>query len=415
MGNSKNIGDQVRDAIQDAIDSQDYSNLKSVVEQSIGTASVAIGQGIRQAAQAAQQAQQAAQEKSAQKNATRAYAMQREQAHFLREQQIAKEQAIFGNPSGTTALGFVMAIGGGVLAFSFLLIALIFAPIALAASSTFAGITAGIMALLGAGCIGLLIAGVKSLGFVKRFKKYRGILASREACPIAELSAQTAQPEKLVRKDVQKMIGKGLFKQGHVDDAGTWLMVTDESYQQYRHQLAETNKQRALQEQQAAARAKRGAHLGSEAQAILKKGEAYVVQIRQSNDDIPGEEISAKIDQIEQVVRSILKRAEKHPEVIGELDRLMDYYLPTTVKLLDAYKDLDRQPIQGANIAKSKAEIEDTLDTLSIAFEKLLDSIFTEVAWDVSTDVSVLHAVLAQEGLVEDPFDTKPAPKLTLK
>ena len=78
-----------------------------------------------------------------------------------------------------------------------------------------------------------------------------------------------------------------------------------------------------------------------------------------------------------------------------------------SVKLLDAYEDLDRQPVQGANIVKSKQEIEQTLDTLSVAFTKLLDSIFAEVAWDVSTDVSVLHAVLAQEGLVDNPFEKK--------
>ena len=123
-----------------------------------------------------------------------------------------------------------------------------------------------------------------------------------------------------------------------------------------------------------------------------------------SNDAIPGEDISRTIDQIEHTVRTILKRAEEYPQVINDLDRLMDYYLPTTVKLLDAYKELDAQPIQGENIQKSKKEIEAALDALSTAFEKLLDSVFKEMAWDVSTDISVLHTVLAQEGLVEDPF-----------
>ena len=95
---------------------------------------------------------------------------------------------------------------------------------------------------------------------------------------------------------------------------------------------------------------------------------------------------------------------KEHPEVIPDLKKLMEYYLPTTVKLLDAYEDLDRQPIQGENITSSKKEIEATLDTLNTAFEKLLDSIFRDMAWDVSTDISVLHTVLAQEGLTEDVF-----------
>lgn len=67
-----------------------------------------------------------------------------------------------------------------------------------------------------------------------------------------------------------------------------------------------------------------------------------------------------------------------------------------------AYQDLDAQPVQGENIISSKKEIEKTLDTLNRAFEKLLDDLFQETAWDVSTDISVLHTMLAQEGLTED-------------
>ena len=80
----------------------------------------------------------------------------------------------------------------------------------------------------------------------------------------------------------------------------------------------------------------------------------------------------------------------------------MDYYLPTTVKLLEAYAQMDAQPVGGENIQTAKKEIEDTLDTLNTAFEKLLDSLFQETAWDISSDISVLNTLLAQEGLKED-------------
>ncbi len=84
------------------------------------------------------------------------------------------------------------------------------------------------------------------------------------------------------------------------------------------------------------------------------------------------------------------------------MNRLMDYYLPMTVKLLNAYEEMDSQPVQGENITSSKKEIEETIDTLNVAFEKLLDSIFEDRAMDVSSDISVLNTVLAQEGLTED-------------
>ena len=137
-------------------------------------------------------------------------------------------------------------------------------------------------------------------------------------------------------------------------------------------------------------------------QEVLDKGNEFLDKIHRSNDAIPGEEISAKISRMELIVEKIFERAQKHPEIIPDLNRLMDYYLPMTVKLLNAYEEMDSQPVQGENITSSKKEIEETIDTLNVAFEKLLDSIFEDTAMDVSSDISVLNTVLAQEGLTED-------------
>lgn len=75
------------------------------------------------------------------------------------------------------------------------------------------------------------------------------------------------------------------------------------------------------------------------------------------------------------------------------------------MKLLKAYEELDAQSVQGENIMNSKKEIEDTLDTIGNAFENLLDSFFEEAAWDISSDISVLHNMFAQEGLTESEFE----------
>ena len=137
-------------------------------------------------------------------------------------------------------------------------------------------------------------------------------------------------------------------------------------------------------------------------QEVLDRGNAFIAQIRACNDAIPGEEISEKISRMELIVRRIFERAEAHPEVVPDLKKLMDYYLPMTVKLLNAYADMDAQPVQGETIQASKKEIEATLDTLNLAFEKLLDDLFRDSAMDVSSDISVLNTLLAQEGLTED-------------
>ena len=77
----------------------------------------------------------------------------------------------------------------------------------------------------------------------------------------------------------------------------------------------------------------------------------------------------------------------------------MKYYLPTTQKLVDTYATLDKQTVQGENIENAKREIIASLDTINEAFERFLDQFFQTTAWDVSSDISVMSQMMAQDGL----------------
>mgnify|MGYP002869724191 CR=1 FL=1 len=129
--------------------------------------------------------------------------------------------------------------------------------------------------------------------------------------------------------------------------------------------------------------------------------------IRKANDAIPNEEMSNKLYRHESIMNRIFDQVKKRPESAKNLRRLMDYYLPTTEKLLKAYIDLDRQPEAGDNIVKTKREIEETLDVINDAFEKLLDSMFENMAWDISSDISVMRSMMEQDGLMENKNDIK--------
>ena len=86
------------------------------------------------------------------------------------------------------------------------------------------------------------------------------------------------------------------------------------------------------------------------------------------------------------------------------MDKFMEYYLPTTEKLVDAYKEFDALPVKGENVTNSMQEIENTLDTITRAFEQLLDDLFMDTAFDISSDISVLETMLAREGYKEKDF-----------
>lgn len=266
-----------------------------------------------------------------------------------------------------------------------------------------------VLFLLAAASAWLILSGVRGNGRVRRFKKYLKALGSKTYCDFRDLGKAVGKPAAFVKDDVKYMIEKGWFLEGHTDHEETCLITTEETYSQYQAtalQMEEIRKEQVREQQMKKnsekAQEQSQVRLSPEVREVLRKGNAYLDQIRACNDAIPGEEISAKISRMEQIVHQIFQRAQEHPEIVPDLRRMMEYYLPTSIKLLQAYADMDAQAYQGANIQNSKKEIEQTIDTLTLAFEKLLDSVFKETAWDVASDISVLNTLLAQEGLTED-------------
>lgn len=415
MTQQGNIGDQIRDAVQDAIANQDYTALRKTVEQGINAATETIGRTLANAQQSAQQNAAASSARRQQEMQRRSQAamvqQQRQQAALARRQQQQALAAVnwrFAKGGSTKAAGVGLTIGGALLSLGFAGGAVATLIGAAVATSGFIPVSVVMLACLG-GSIGMIVAGARKIGFADRFRAYRNLLGTRQACSVAELQKMTGQSRDAVVRDLKRMIARGMFTQGHLSADDAQIMVTDEAYAHYlelERAKAEQDRVRRLT-QDADTQSAGPVRLSGEQQALLAKGDAYLVRIRAINDKIPDPEITRKIRQIEMVVQKIFDYAAEHPEVIDDLQRLMDYYLPTTVKLLDAYADLDAQPVQGANITSAKHEIEETLDTLSVAFERLLDSIFKDMTWDVSTDISVLHAVLAQEGLAPGAFEGK--------
>ena len=107
---------------------------------------------------------------------------------------------------------------------------------------------------------------------------------------------------------------------------------------------------------------------------------------------------------MEAVTTKIFAYIQQHEEKIDDIRKFMRYYLPTTLKLVEAYQEFDAQPVQGSRITSIKQEIEDSLDTINSAFEKLLGSLFEDDAVDISTEISALETMLEQEGLTENEF-----------
>ncbi len=251
--------------------------------------------------------------------------------------------------------------------------------------------------------IWMITRGAGMNGRNHRFRNYVRAIGDRGYCAIEELARAAGRKKEYVRKDLQDMLRRGYFLEGHLDREETTLIVDHETFRQYtqaeEERLRRAQEEARVQQERTEQVRQEEAVYTDEVHRILTEGEAYIRHVHACNDAISGEAMSEKLEKLEDIMRRIFAQVKKQPESAGDLHKFMTYYLPTTTKLIDAYRDLDEQPAYGTNVANTKKEIEATLDMINEAFVNLFDSLFEETAWDISADISTMKVMLQQEGL----------------
>ncbi|MGF7141787.1 5-bromo-4-chloroindolyl phosphate hydrolysis protein [Anaerotaenia torta] len=457
--NFSNLGDEIRDIVQNAVSTMDFHHINRDIEHTVRSAlseirgSLGINKpGTDKKEQKGPEGGEAGNDKnrwnsqnggnsrtSWQQNPVdwrQAFTSRREYRQNGRDYRTAAKpnSAQFGNnavvPKQKSGLvpyvevgrvsGILLTVFGGIGTgvFGISVLVLMILAFTLPGLGFLATIALGLSALLVPSLL-MMAKGGKNRKRLKRFRRYLKIIGGRGYCTLNELAQSTGWSKRFVLKDVRRMISIGMFSEGRIDEQQTCVILNRESYQQY---LETMRGARTREIEQGARGGSRGAGgsqqtAGGSAAAsspeneVLKKalenGRDCIRQMKEANEEIPGEEISRKLYHLELVTGRIFDYVESHPPQLPEIQKFMEYYLPTTLKLVNAYREFDRQPVQGDNITTAKKEIETTLDTINHAFETLLDSLYGDAAMDVSTDISVLETMLAQEGLTPGELKAK--------
>ena len=137
----------------------------------------------------------------------------------------------------------------------------------------------------------------------------------------------------------------------------------------------------------------------AELDEVLRQGEASIAEIRRLNDAIPDFKISAQLKQLEILTGRIFDFVRQHPEDVRQIRQFLNFYLPTTIKLLQQYVVLQNQGMRMGNIDEGMQKIEDMLDKVILAFQKQLDSLFESDVVDITADIQVMEQMMAAEGL----------------
>lgn len=400
---SNNLGDQIKDTVQDAMDAMDFRNLNQKIQSSVSGAV----NDVKRAVGSYQN-----------KNAAGPIKNQRKQyfheqfynhsnyQHKTDNVQRTSTTCSINKPVGKVS-GIVMIVLGAVGMFVFGIASLVLYFVAELVNTFFVfGPLIAITLSLFVVTLGVLIKGISVKSRTKRFLYYQDKLKNNNYFEIKEVATGLGKSEKYVAKDLERMIQLRMFPQGHLDKKRTCFIGDDTTYEQYRKAEISYEERRKQEEEQKF----REANASEAEKAVLQAkalGADYATQIHEANEVITGEVMSQKLDRLELIIKKIFEHVVKHPEQLSEIRKFMDYYLPITLKLVNVYKDFEYQPIQSANINSSRNEIENSLDTINNAFESLFDGLYENVAMEVATDINVLNTLLAQEGLTGKDFHVK--------
>lgn len=237
-----------------------------------------------------------------------------------------------------------------------------------------------------AGGVAMLVAGQRMKRRSARVARYLAVMGKRGYIAVDELCAVTGKSRKKIESDLDYMVEKGLLGAGAYLDSGRGIFFRSaDAFADYANAAAKKENVTPKEANEGYAGALRA--------------------IRSANDRIADPVLSEKIDHLETVAGKIFREVEEHPEKQQQAATFLNYYLPTTLKLLDSYAKFEEAGIEGENLSRAQERIEETMDALIKGFDKQLDDLYRNEAMDIDSDIRVMENMLRRDtASVEDDF-----------
>lgn len=237
-----------------------------------------------------------------------------------------------------------------------------------------------------AGGVAMLVAGQRMKRRSARVARYLAVMGERGYISVEELCTVTGKSRKKIESDLDYMVEKGLLGTGAYLDSGRGIFFRSaDAFADYANATAKKENVTPKEANEGYAGALRA--------------------IRSANDRIADPVLSEKIDHLETVAGKIFREVEEHPEKQQQAATFLNYYLPTTLKLLDSYAKFEEAGIEGENLSRAQERIEETMDALIKGFDKQLDDLYRNEAMDIDSDIRVMENMLRRDtASVEDDF-----------
>ncbi len=256
------------------------------------------------------------------------------------------------------------------------------------------------------GIVGVFFAVGSVLSFfrskrLQRLLVYTQLLEGRSYCTVQELSAASDRNPHAVRKDLKKFIGTGELTGMFMALDGSRVFTNRTAYNAYMAH-SEEKSARAAQPQPVQTVQTEPPDPQTEAEDA-----AFLTQLKKQKAMVDDAAVLEQVERIEAQTERIFAWVKTHPKSEASVQRFTSYYLPTILKLLQTYNDIESQADESAVAGEIKENICGILYTINTAFQSLQDTLLQDTALDVSAEISALETVLASEGLTKSDFAPK--------
>lgn len=236
---------------------------------------------------------------------------------------------------------------------------------------------------------------VSAIKFKSRFDVYEELLGYRSLEFVDDLAICSNQKVEMVVKDLQRATKQKLIPQGHFSNENRVFMISNEVYNRYMEKPAVYDRyfQKMIEER------KRVKSRTKRISQIMETGEQYVQKLNGYASLVKDKALSRKIGRMESIVSMIFHEIDVNPSQAQSLGVFLNYYLPTTEKLLEAYVTIDEKQTLVKSTTQTRKEIETAINTIVSAFEGILEKLYEEQKMDITSDIAAIELSMKQEGL----------------
>ena len=319
-----------------------------------------------------------------------------------------------GNGIALLATGITFAVGFGIAGISCLAVAEAAVPLAQAVGDgmiyalgsgllSSAGMTAleicgNVFTLAACGFGWMTAAGASRMKAGKNMGLYADMaegLDYKKGLSVDMLADLTHQKKAKALKALRKYIRKGWLR-AWLDEKTERLYLTAEDYRTAQEAAAQAARPQPTPQPEPETKTEEQKPLN------LETARRFAAVLEQEKQLMQDEQARDELDHMQKTTSAICDWLEAHPESLPKARRFAEYYIPTTLKLLHTYNDVQGQ--QGANAEAIRRDIAGILHTLNQAFDNLYDNLLSDVAMDVSSEIAALQGMLANDGLTGRDF-----------